>query len=309
MNERVLFIDCNDQLWPVFEKLSARYETPVTVNRKPFVSADLPKLLEGCTICIDDHSYMPTEFIAECKSLRHIVFLGTGPQSYMDIDALKRLDVSVHAIKGYGDTAVAEHTIALMFACARDIARMDHEIREGTWRPREGVQLKGKRLGLIGLGGIGAEVARIAAGIGMDVVAWNRTPRSGVGPSLIGVEDLLKTADVVSLHLALTPETKGFLDRDRLESMKRGAILLNTARGALVDETALIDALDSGRLRRAGLDVFTLEPLKAEHPLAKHPSVTLSAHSGFRTYEASETLLTRALDIVQRLTLERIEKG
>jgi D-3-phosphoglycerate dehydrogenase / 2-oxoglutarate reductase len=309
MNERVVFIDCNDQLWPVFEKLSGRYDTSVTVNRQPFVSTDLPRLLDGCAICIDDHSYMPTELIAQCKSLRHIVFLGTGPQSYMDIDALKRLDVSVHAIKGYGDTAVAEHTIALMFACARDIARMDHEIREGTWRPREGVQLKGKRLGLIGLGGIGAEVARIAAGIGMDVVAWNRTPRSGVGPSLIGVEDLLKTADVVSLHLALTPETKGFLDRDRLESMKRGAILLNTARGALVDETALIDALDSGRLRRAGLDVFTLEPLKAEHPLAKHPSVTLSAHSGFRTYEASETLLTRALDIVQRLTLERIEKG
>jgi D-3-phosphoglycerate dehydrogenase / 2-oxoglutarate reductase len=309
MNERVVFIDCNDQLWPVFEKLSGRYDTSVTVNRQPFVSTDLPRLLDGCAICIDDHSYMPTELIAQCKSLRHIVFLGTGPQSYMDIDALKRLDVSVHAIKGYGDTAVAEHTIALMFACARDIARMDHEIREGTWRPREGVQLKGKRLGLIGLGGIGAEVARIAAGIGMDVVAWNRTPRSGVGPSLIGVEDLLKTADVVSLHLALTPETKGFLDRDRLESMKRGAILLNTARGALVDETALIDALDAGRLRRAGLDVFTLEPLKAEHPLAKHPSVTLSAHSGFRTYEASETLLTRALDIVQRLTLERIEKG
>jgi D-3-phosphoglycerate dehydrogenase / 2-oxoglutarate reductase len=309
MNERVVFIDCNDQLWPVFEKLSGRYDTSVTVNRQPFVSTDLPRLLDGCAICIDDHSYMPTELIAQCKSLRHIVFLGTGPQSYMDIDALKRLDVSVHAIKGYGDTAVAEHTIALMFACARDIARMDHEIREGTWRPREGVQLKGKRLGLIGLGGIGAEVARIAAGIGMDVVAWNRTPRSGVGPSLIGVEDLLKTADVVSLHLALTPETKGFLDRDRLESIKRGAILVNTARGALVDETALIDALDAGRLRRAGLDVFTLEPLKAEHPLAKHPSVTLSAHSGFRTYEASETLLTRALDIVQRLTLERIEKG
>jgi D-3-phosphoglycerate dehydrogenase / 2-oxoglutarate reductase len=307
MNERVVFVDCNDQLWPVFEKLSGRYETSVKVNRQPFVSADLPRLLDGCAICIDDHSYMPTEFIANCKSLRHIVFLGTGPQSYMDIDALARLGVSVHAIKGYGDTAVAEHTIALMFACARDIARMDHDIRGGTWRPREGVQLKGKRLGLIGLGGIGAEVARIASGIGMEVVAWNRTPRAAT--PMIGLEDLLKTADVVSLHLALTPETKEFLHRDRLVSMKRGAILVNTARGALVDETALIDALDSGRLRRAGLDVFALEPLKAEHPLAKHPSVTLSAHSGFRTYEASETLLTLALDIVQRLTSKGIKKG
>jgi len=309
MNERVVFLDCNDQLWPVFEKLSGRYETPVAVNRQPFVSADLPRLLEGCAICIDDHSYMPTDFIAQCKDLRHIVFLGTGPQSYMDLEALARLGVSVHAIKGYGDTAVAEHAIALMFTCARDIARMDQEIRQGTWRPREGVQLKGKRLGLIGLGGIGAEVARIAAGIGMDVVAWNRTPRRSAPATMIEVEDLLKSADVVSLHLALTPDTRGFLDRDRLGSMKPGAILINTARGALVDEAALIEALDSGQLRRAGLDVFALEPLKAEHPLAKHPAVTLSAHSGFRTYEASETLLTRALDIVARLTSNEDSKG
>jgi len=112
---------------------------------------------------------------------------------------------------------------------------------------------------------------------------------------------LLTTADVVSLHLALTPETKGFLDRSRLALLKSGAILINTARGALVDEGALVDGLNSGAIGRAGLDVFALEPLKSDHPLALHQAVTLSAHSAFRTREASQTLLSRALDIVERL--------
>jgi D-3-phosphoglycerate dehydrogenase len=301
MNERILFLDCNDQLRPVFEDVSRRRNISVVVNSKPFASADLPALLEGFSICIDDHSYMPTEIVARCKDLRHVVFLGTGPQSYMDIEALKRLGISVRAIKGYGDTAVAEHAVALMLACARDLAQMDRDIRSGIWRPREGVQLKGKKLGLIGLGGIGAETARIATGLGMEVMAWNRTPRPQSAAAPAAIDDLLKSADVVSLHLALTPETKEFLDRSRLNLMKRGSILINTARGALVDETALVDALNEGRIKRAGLDVFALEPLKADHPLAKHSSVTLSAHSGFRTYEASAALLTRALDIAEEL--------
>ena len=309
MNERIIFIDCNDQLRPIFETVSVGRAFSVAVNSERFGSADLPRLLEGCAICIDDHSYMPTEAIARCKDLRHIVFLGTGPQSYMDIDALKALGVTVHPIRGYGDTAVAEHAIALMFACARDIARMDREIRDGTWRPREGVQLKGKRLGLIGLGGIGAETARIAAGLGMEVIGWSRTPKPVACAEQIGIDALLQGADVVSLHLALTPETKGFLDRSRLGLMKKGAILINTARGALVDEAGLVEALNSGAIRRAGLDVFALEPLNAEHPLAKHDAVTLSAHSGFRTHEASVTLLTRALDIVERLVSEAGSEG
>ena len=161
---RTVFIDCNDQLRPVFDAVSRPSDPPIHVNQAPFTSEDLPRLLDGCDICIVDHSYMPTDIVARCADLRHIVFLGTGPQSYMDIEALRGRGVTVHAIKGYGDTAVAEHAVALMFACARDLARMDRDIRSGTWRPREGVQLRGKKLGIIGLGGIGAEVARIATG-------------------------------------------------------------------------------------------------------------------------------------------------
>jgi D-3-phosphoglycerate dehydrogenase len=302
MSRRILFIDCNDQLAPVLAAVSEPGDPPIEVNRAAFASEDLPRLLQGCATCIVDHSYMPTDIVARCADLRDIVFLGTGPQSYMDVEALRRGGVTVHAIKGYGDTAVAEHAIALMFACARDLARMDRDIRAGRWRPREGMQLTGKRLGILGLGGIGGEVARIARGIGMEVLAWNRTPRPEAAGS---IDAVLRESDVVSLHLALSEETKGFLDADRLASMKRGALLINTARGALVEETALVEALNRGHIARAGLDVFALEPLRLEHPLASHESVTLSAHAGFRTYEASATLLRRALDIVRRLEAQR----
>ena len=112
-------------------------------------------MLDGYAVALDDHSYMPTELVAQCPALKHIVFLGTGAASYMNVDELKARGVHVHTIKGYGDTAVAEHTIALMFAAARDVARMDREVRTGIWTPQEGMQLHGKTLGVIGLGGIG----------------------------------------------------------------------------------------------------------------------------------------------------------
>src|ERR1700726_5111963 len=121
----------------------------------------------------------------------------------MDIEALNDLGVTVHTYRGYGDTAVAEHTIALMFACCRDIALSDRKIRAGTWEPLEGVELCGKTLGVIGLGGIGREVARIGAGIGMNVLGWNRTPRPEAGVTQVPIEELLACADVISLNLSL----------------------------------------------------------------------------------------------------------
>jgi D-3-phosphoglycerate dehydrogenase len=219
----------------------------------------------------------------------------------MNVEEINGLGVTVHTIKGYGDTAVAEHTIALMFACARDVARMDRGIRGGTWTPQEGVQLWGKTLGVIGFGGIGHEVARIARGIGMQVIGWNRTPRPDAGVACVDLDTLLTSSDVISLNLALNDETRGFLDAKRMARLKRGVILVNTARGALVDEAALIVALQTGQIRHAGLDVFHAEPLKPDHPLARLDNVTLTAHAAFRTLEASMTLLRRAIDIVRRI--------
>jgi D-3-phosphoglycerate dehydrogenase len=294
-----IFLDCNDQLAPVWAKVVRADDPPIEVNMTQFARDDLPRLLDGYAIALDDHSYMPTELVAQCKALKHIVFLGTGAASYMNVEELKARGVVVHTIRGYGDTAVAEHTIALMFAAARDIARMDREVRAGIWTPQEGVQLHGKTLGVIGLGGIGREVAHLGRGLGMHVLGWNRTRRAGV--PLSELDTLLHRADVVSINLSLNEETRGFLSRERIARMKPGAILINTARGALVDEQALIEALQSGHIRHAGLDVFQAEPLKPDHPLARMPNVTLTSHAAFRTLEASMTLLRRAIDIVKKI--------
>jgi D-3-phosphoglycerate dehydrogenase len=300
-----IFVDCNDELAPVFARVQRPGDPPIAVNSQLFQSADLPRLLAGYDICLDDHSYMPTEIMAQCPGLRHIVFLGTGASSYMDVPALNKLGITVHTIKGYGDIAVAEHTMALMFACCRDLASMDRAVRAGTWDPVESMQLNGKTLGLIGLGGIGREVARMGRGIGMEVIAWNRTPHDDAGVPLVGLDELLARADVISLHLALTDETRELLDAKRLARTKPGVILVNTARGALIEEAALIDALRSGHIRHAGLDVFHAEPLTTDHPLARMQNVTLTSHAAYRTLEASETLMRRAIDIARTI----VEKG
>jgi D-3-phosphoglycerate dehydrogenase len=294
-----IFLDCNEQLAPVWAKVLQPGDPAIDVNTTPFARDELPRVLDGYAIALDDHSYMPTELVAQCPALKHIVFLGTGAASYMNLDELKARGIVVHTIRGYGDTAVAEHTIALMFAAARDVARMDREVRSGVWTPQEGMQLHGKTLGVIGLGGIGIEVAHLGKGVGMHVLGWNRTRRAGV--PLTDLDTLLKRADVVSINLTLSDETRGFLSAERIARMKPGAILVNTARGALVDEQAMIAALQSGHIRHAGLDVFHDEPLKPDHPLAKMENVTLTSHAAFRTLEASMILLRRAIDIVKKL--------
>src|SRR5215472_1198028 len=292
-----LFIDCNDQLAPVWESVLRADDPPIDVNRKSYALAELPAVLTGYDICVDDHSYLPTELVDKCGALKHVVFLGTGAASYMNIAELAERGIKVHTIRNYGDTAVAEHTIALMFAAARDVAAMDREVRAGTWVPHGGMQLLGKTLGVIGLGGIGAEVARIGQGLGMKVIAWNRSPRPGA--QLVPLDELLARSDVISMNLTLSDETRGFLGAAQFARMKPGVIFVNTARAALVDETAFIDALRSGRIRQAGLDVFHAEPLTPDNPLARMENVTLTAHAAFRTLEASMTLFRRAIDIVR----------
>jgi D-3-phosphoglycerate dehydrogenase / 2-oxoglutarate reductase len=292
---RGVFVDANDSLAVIFERLEKSGDPKVRIHRDPDITPDqLPGLLDGADIAIVDHTPLPTEVARKCEGLKHVVFLGTGARSYMNPEELAELGISVHLIKGYGDTAVAESTIALMWASARVLAQMDREMRAGNWLREDGMQLTGKTLGLIGFGGIAAEVARIALGSGMRVLAWNRTRKEYPGVDFVDLDALLAQSHVVSLHLLLNDETRGFLSRQRIAAMKPGVVLVNTARGALVDEAAMIDALKLGHIRHAGLDVFNTEPLQADHPLTKLPNVTLSAHSAFRTPEASENLIGAA---------------
>ncbi len=292
---RGVFVDANESLAVIFERLHQPGDPEVRINRDPDIKPeDYPAVLDGAEIAIVDHTALPTEIARQCPGLKHVVFLGTGARSYMNPEELAELGITVHLIKGYGDTAVAECAIALMWSAARGIAEMDREMRAGNWLRDDGMQLTGKTLGLIGFGGIAAEVARIALGSGMRVIAWNRSPKKFPKVQFVEIDELLTEADVVSIHLLLNDETRGLVSRSYIEAMKPGAILINTARGAIVDEEAMIEALKSGQLRHAGLDVFNIEPLPADHPLTRIPNVTLSAHSAFRTPEASENLMSAA---------------
>ena len=297
-----LFLDASGDLGEVYHAVVRASDPLITLNLQSRVEPSaLPGLLAGYDFLLDDHTALPAEVMARCAGLKHVIFLGTGARSYMDPEALAALGITVHTIKGYGDTAVAEHAIALMWAAARGLALMDGGMRAGQWLRTEGMQLTGKTIGLVGYGGIAAEVARIAGGSGMRVLAWNRTPRTMPSVEFVPLEQLLRESHVVSLHLLLTDETRGFLDGARLALMRRGAILVNTARGAVVDTAAMVAALQTGVLGHAALDVFDEEPLPVGNGLTTLQNVTLSAHSAFRTPEASATLIRRALDIAVEL--------
>ena len=292
---RGVFVDANESLAVIFERLEKPGDPKVRIHRDPDITPDqYPKLLDGAEMVVVDHTALPTEIAKQCKGLKHVVFLGTGARSYMNPEELAELGIEVHLIKGYGDTAVAECAIALMWEAARGLARMDRGIRAGNWLRDDAMQLTGKTLGLIGFGGIASEVARIALGSGMRVIAWNRSPKKHPKVEFVELDELLTESDVISIHLLLNDETRGLVSRACIEAMKPGVILVNTARGAIVDEEAMIEALNSGQIRHAGLDVFNTEPLPADHPLTKVQNVTLSAHSAFRTPEASENLIAAA---------------
>lgn len=290
-----LFLDNTDDMAPLWQRVHTAADPDISIHLCPGQPSDIPALLAGYDTCIVDHSYFTAETLKRCSGLKHIVFLGTGASSFIDLEAAQGCGISVHTIKGYGDTTVAEHTITLAMAAARSVARMDRDVRAGQWRQIEGVQLFGKTFGIVGLGGIGLEVARMATGLGMQVMAWNRTAVPGAEHAL---DDVLAQVDVLCVCLALNEGTRGFLDGAKLGRTKPGVIFVNTARADIVDTAALAHLLASGQIRHAAIDVFTPEPPLADNPLLALENVTMTAHAGFMTPEATMTMLRKAIDIV-----------
>jgi phosphoglycerate dehydrogenase-like enzyme len=255
--------------------------------------AELFERIASAEVLINVRAYtlLDDEAFSHAPRLRMVSILGTGTDN-VDLAAARRRGITVTNTPGVGAPSVAELTMGLIFAVTRSIPLSDSRVRQGIWQHVEGPELAGKTLGLLGLGAIGQYVARLARSLGMRVIAWSflrdadRAARLGV--ELVERDEVFGQADVVSIHLRNTPEVRGLVGARELALMKPTAYLINTARAALVDEAALAEALRSGAIAGAALDVYTEEPLPPErNPFRGLTNVVLTPHIGAVTAEAA----------------------
>ncbi len=238
--------------------------------------------------------------LSALPKLEVISFTGLGVSTFIDIAEASRRNITVtHTLSSAG--TIAEHTMALMLDAARHVSRLDRDLRKGFWNTDlYAMDLRGKTLGLVGFGRIAAALVPLAQAFGMKVICWTRNPTreraEAHGIEFIELEQLLKTSDVISLHLLSTAETDSLLDADRLASIKRGAVLINTARASLLDEAVLADLLRSGHLKAAGIDVFDDEPISPDHPFLELDNVVMTPHVAYNTPEALAEMYDMAID-------------
>ena len=301
---RAVYVDCTSDMRKVINDQKLVVPPAVEINDGDPSPEDLERFCQTNHILLVEHTSIPKELLRANSTVRAIIFMGTGAGTYIDLDQAKSAGIQIATTRGYGDRSVAEHAMALMFSGARDVARMDRDIRIGQWRPRGGLQLQGRKLAVLGLGGIGLTFAHMAKSLGMDVAAWNRTPRN-VPYFTADLDAALKDAEVVSLHLALNNETKGLLDRRRLQLPKQGFLLVNTARAELLDQAGFLEALESGQIGHAALDVFYEEPLPAGNVFQSQDHVTVTAHAAYMTEDAYAELWRRTLHALEHIVTDR----
>ena len=239
------------------------------------------------------------ETLAACPSVKLICVLATG-FNVVDVAAARKRNIPVCNVPDYGTAAVAQFTFALLLELCHQVGHHGQAVREGKWSvcrdfcfwDTPQMELAGKTLGIIGFGRIGRAVGKIAKAFGMNVIAYNRSQcEEGreVG-RYVNLEELLATSDVISLHCPLTQENTGMINKDTISKMKDGAILLNTARGLLLDEQAVADALASGKLRGAACDVVSAEPMKLENPLRTAPNCIVTPHMAWAPKESRQRI-------------------
>jgi glyoxylate reductase len=256
---------------------------------------------EGLVCLLTDR--VDRALLEDMPQLRFVSSMSVGVD-HLDIAALTERGIPVGHTPGVLVDTTADTAFALLLAAARRVAEADRFVRHGQWRDDKawspdffvGKDVSGATLGIIGLGAIGQAVARRAAGFGMRVLAWNRSAIQVPGVEQVSLEELLPRSDFVSVNVALSNDTRMLLDADRIATMKPGAVLVNTARGGIVDEQALADALDNGLIYAAGIDVFEREPLAMDNPLLRHPRVVLAPHIGSATIDTRRRMADMAVD-------------
>ncbi len=289
---------------PAHERAKKLGEVVVFTERGADNEQELIRRIGRAKVAINirAHARFTDGVFTACPALKMVSVWGTGTDNF-DLNAAGMRGVTICNTPGVNAFAVAEHALTLMLAVGRRIPTLDAEMRNNKW-PRDLLtQMLGKTLGVFGMGAIGARVATLGKAIGMDVLGWSATGDLGrirsAGAVPASKDEILERADVVSLHVRLSPETRGFLGRKELAQMKRTAILVNTGRGALVDREALLAALAERKIMGAGLDVFHQEPLATDDPILALPNVILSPHNAGQTPEVIRDGLLRAVENVE----------
>lgn len=257
-----------------------RKEDPETVKQR----------MQHADIVIESNIPLDRDILSACPQLKFIAVAFTGTD-HIDMEYCRIQGIEVKNAPGYATTAVSELVVALIFGLYRSIILMDNATRHGGSRgDRLGYEIKDKTAGIIGTGAIGKQTALYLKNLGCRIVAWNRTPDPELikeGVQYVSFDRLMEISDIISLHLPLTPETENIVSSDKIELCKPNAILINTARGKLVDMPALYRALQNRKLAGAGIDVFEKEPpLPPDHPLLQAPNCIVMPHIGYATHEA-----------------------
>jgi glyoxylate reductase len=288
----------------VLAALSDQYELRAWNEATPIPAATLQDWLQSADgILCGLSTPLNAEAISSSLPLKVVSSISVGVD-HIDLDAMTSAGIPVGHTPGVLVDSTADMAMALILAVTRRIAEADRFVRNGQWTGTWntgfflGTDVSRATVGLVGMGPIGQAVARRLQGFGARVIAWNRSPRDVPGVEWVQLDELFARADIVSLHTALNAETAGLVSADRLAAMRDGAILINTARGGLVDETALAAELTSGRLK-AGLDVFAEEPLAGDSPLLNCDNAVLVPHLGSATGATRRAMLQRALDNLQ----------
>lgn len=259
----------------------------------PKTAEELKERIKEADIVIVGWSDLTKNVIDSAKRLKMVSIWATTCH-YADLEAAKERGIMVTHIPGYAMEAVAEHTFALLLAAIRKLPLADKHVRNGgfDWRPFGGIELCGKTLGIIGTGSIGCRVAEIAKAFKMRILGYDKYPNvkraEEIGMKYVDLYTLLKESDFITLHVTLTSETERLIGKKEIEAMKKGVVLINTSQGKVVDEKALVDALKSGKMSFAGLDVFGEEPPAKDNSLFKLDNTILSPHVGFHTTEAAK---------------------
>ena len=286
---------------PRLEALAPYGDVTVYTDRPSSVEQQLERA-QGATIILNSRGAIrwPGDVLRQLPDLKFITVFGIGTDS-IDLVTAKERGITVSNIPGKTAPVVAEHAFGLMMAAAKRVVFQTGELREGRWGTRiDNIYLNGKTLGVIGAGPIGARMAALGKAIGMNVISWtyNPTPERAdrLGVEFVELDDLLRRSDVVSLHLPATDQSRGIIGERELGLMKAGSLLINTGRGALVDEPALLAALDSGHLAGAGLDVSAQEPMPADSPILSRKQVVLTPHNADSTPEGLDFLNEGAVE-------------